>query len=175
VDTKMEIYPEFSLICKMGNQPSSILKPSVKAILVSGLIVGTLDILAAIIDFYISTGKNPSSIFKYIASAVMGMEAFSGGGAVVLLGLLLHYIIAFLFTILFFYLYYQFAWMRMNRIITGIAYGIFVWIVMNRIVVPLSFAPTGGAFVVWKAVKATLILICMIGLPLSFLANKFLR
>src|SRR3954469_2142990 len=150
------------------------LKQNLKPILLSGLIVGTLVILAAITDFYSSTGKPPANIFKYIASAVLGMDAFSGGTGMILLGLLLHYIVAFSFTIFFFYLYSKYAtWMSSNRIVTGILYGIFIWVIMNRIVVPLSMAPKGGTFVPWKAVKAATILICMIGLPLSFLASRF--
>ncbi|HET6225158.1 MAG TPA: hypothetical protein VFF27_02700 [Bacteroidia bacterium] len=159
----------------MENQLLSTAKPGAKAIVLSGLIVGTLDILAAIIDFYVSTGKNPSAIFKYIASAVMGMDAFAGGTAVILLGLLLHYIIAFLFTILFYFLYYRFAWMRLNKILIGIGYGVFIWAVMNRIVVPLSLTPKANGFVIWKAVKAASILIFMIGIPLSFLAARFYK
>lgn len=149
-------------------------KPGYKAIIVSGLIVGTLDILAAIVDYYVSTGKGPAGIFKYIASAVRGNDAFAGGTNIIIAGLIFHYVIAFSFTIFFFFLYQKSKWMASNRLIAGILYGIFIWTIMNRVVVPLSLAPQ-GPFVLWKAIKAALILICMIGLPLSFLADKFMK
>ena len=158
----------------MNNHDIPLAKPGLKPILLSGLIVGTLDILSAIVDYYISTGKNPSGIFKYLASAILGNDAFEGGEGVIILGLVLHYVIAFSFTIFFFYLYSKMNWMRTNRVIVGVLYGIFVWVIMNRVVVPLSLTPK-GPFLPWKAVKAALILICMIGLPLAFLAPRFYK
>lgn len=156
----------------MKQQQGLTVKTGYKAIIVSGCIVGSLDILAAIVDFYISTGKGPAGIFKYIASAIIGDKAFSGGANILIAGILLHYIIAFLFTIFFFFLYQKSKWMSSNKLLAGILYGIFIWVMMNRIVIPLSFTPK-LPFVAWKAVKAALILICMIGIPLSFLAARF--
>jgi len=61
-----------------------------------------------------------------------------------------------------------------NRILTGIAYGIFIWCIMNFLVLPLSNIPSPITYKVSKVIKATLILIVMIGLPLSFIAyNMF--
>jgi hypothetical protein len=146
----------------------------VRTVLVLGLLVGTLDILAAILDFYINTGKNPSSIFKYISSAILGKEAFTGGTGIIIIGLFLHYGIAFLFTIFFVWLHVKKKKLLPgNRLLTGIVYGIFIWMVMNLIIVPLSGTPK-LPFVPWKVLKAMLILICMIGLPLAFFTERFL-
>jgi len=73
--------------------------------------------------------------------------------------------------IFFFWLFPRTAILAKSRIITGIAYGIFVWAVMNLIVLPLSNTPpltrnTGNV------IKAILILIVMMGIPLSFIARK---
>ena len=143
-------------------------------ILILGLLVGTLDILSAIIDYYLSSHKNPVVIFKYIASAAIGNSAFTGGAGIILLGLLLHYFIAFFFTIFFLWLYTQTNILPGNRLLTGIAYGTFIWIIMNLIVVPLSCAPE-STFQFFKFLKSILILICMIGLPLAFLTGRFLK
>ncbi len=51
-----------------------------KLILLSGLLVGTLDILAAFVDYYIATGKNPLIILKFIASGVFRKTALTGNG-----------------------------------------------------------------------------------------------
>ena len=80
-------------------------KIPLKTILLSGLLVGTLDILAACTDFYIARGKNPVAVLNYVASGIIGKTAFSGGSGVALLGLLCHFIIAFSFTGFFFWLY----------------------------------------------------------------------
>jgi len=142
-----------------------------KTILLAGLCVGTLDILAALADYYISTGKNPGVVLKFIASGVFGRKAFSGGINMILLGLFFHFIIAFSFTVLFFWLYPKIKLLSKNRIATGIVYGIFIWLVMNLIVVPMSQTPP-HSHKIEKIIKAILILIVMIGLPLSFIAHR---
>jgi uncharacterized membrane protein YagU involved in acid resistance len=136
------------------------------------LIVGGLDLLTAFADYYIATGKGPENVLKYIASGVFGTSAFTGGNTMLLWGVLFHYIIAFIFTLFFFYLFRRIKFMQSNTILTGILYGIFIWLIMNMIIVPISHAPT-GSFDLLKSIKAALILIIMIGLPLSIIAKRY--
>jgi hypothetical protein len=68
---------------------------TISKLIKAGLIVGTLDILAAFIQFFIQTKGNPLIILKYIASGLLGKEAYSGGDTVILLGLILHYLLHF--------------------------------------------------------------------------------
>lgn len=151
--------------------PHPIPKISLRIILLTGLLVATLDILAAFVDYYINTGKNPSGVLKFIASAVIGKTAFSGGSGTIIMGLFFHYFIAFSFTFLFFWLYSRISLMRKNWIVTGIIYGVVIWTVMNFIVMPLSNTPH-LPFKAVRMIKAVLILIFMIGMPLSFIAHK---
>ncbi len=142
------------------------------AILVTWLIAGTADGLAACINFYINTGKGPAPVFKYIASAIFGKEAYTSGNTMIIWGILFHLLIAFIFTAFFFFLYPRLALFRKNKILVGIAYGIFVWLVMSQLVVPASRIPAGPFH--WdKAIIAILILICCIGLPISLFANRY--
>jgi hypothetical protein len=147
-------------------------KNALKIILFTGLLVGSLDILAAFIDYYIATGKGPGGVLKFIASAALGRKAFSGGTGVILLGLLFHFIIALCFTVLFYWLYPRIKFLSANPILTGIIYGIFIWLIMNLLVLPLSNAPH-LAMKTQRIIKAIIILICMIGLPLSFIMQKY--
>lgn len=142
-------------------------------IICAGLFVGTLDILAALLKYYFTTGKNPLFIFQYIASGILGNDAFSGGTGTILTGVLLHYTIALSFTLLFCFLYRTFRFCSRHKILTGILYGLFIWAVMSFIVVPFSHAPQ-GPFDTAAAVKELLILIFMIGLPLAFLTGRFI-
>ena len=146
----------------------------VKKILLAGLLVGTLDIVTALVDFYIATGRGPAGVLKYIASGVFGKEAITAGGDMIFLGLLFHYLIAFAFTFFFFWLYSKTVVLAKNRIVTGIVYGLFIWIVMNLVVVQISNTPHAplSAIKPWRALKAFLILVFMIGLPLSFIAHR---
>ena len=150
-------------------------RTSVKIILWAGLLVGTLDILSAFVDYYIATGKNPLAVLTFVASGVFGESAFAGGAGTMLLGLLFHYVIAFSFTILFFWLFLNTKLLPRNTIITGVIYGLFIWAVMNLVVVQLCNAPHASIkdMKMAKVIKAMLILIFMIGLPLSFIAQKY--
>jgi hypothetical protein len=144
-----------------------------KNVLLAGLAVGTLDILSAFTDYYISTGNGPSGVLSYVASGVFGKDAFSGDGKMIYFGLLFHYVFAFLFTLIFFLIYPKIGWLYRNRILTGFLYGLFIWVVMNLVVVQLSNAPHVpiSAIDPLKAMKSYLILVFMIGLPLSFIAR----
>lgn len=142
-----------------------------KLIIKAGLIAGALDIVAAFLNFYFKTGKNPTIVLKYIASAIFGKEAMTGGIEMILTGLLLHFIIAFIFT-LFFSVIYKMLWSWFkNTILIAILYGIFVWIVMNLAIVPLSKA-SQIPFSWSGAITNVVILIVCIGLPLSYLFRK---
>ncbi len=74
-------------------------KSFIPSVLKAGFIVGTLDILAAFINYYINTGKSPEPVLKFIASGVFGKSAFTIGNEMLAWGLLFHYGIAFIFTI----------------------------------------------------------------------------
>lgn len=140
-------------------------------ILKAGLLVGTLDILVAFINFYSKTGKNVSIVLKYIASAVFGKEAMTGGNSMIFWGLLFHYLIAFGFTLIFALLYPKlWQWFK-NIFLIAIVYGVFIWLIMNLIVVPSSKASQIPFS--WSAGTINcLILIVCIGLPLAYLFRK---
>jgi hypothetical protein len=147
-------------------------KIPLQTILLAALLVGTLDILSAFVDVYVNTGKNPLIVLNYIATAAIGKTEFTAGNGGAVTGLLLHYIIAFVFTFLFFWLYTSINLLSKNWVLAGIVYGLFIWAVMNFIVVPLSNVRT-APFTAIRLIKAALILIVMIGLPLSFIAYRF--
>ena len=143
-----------------------------RTVLLSGLLVGTLDITAALVQFYIKTGKDPLIVLKYIASAVFGKDAYAGGNKMAIYGLLFHFAIALTWTIFFFLIYPMLKLQSLNRILTGVLYGVFIWLIMNRVVVPISKASV-SPFNLNQAMIAALILIAAIGLPLSFIAYRF--
>ena len=143
-----------------------------KTILLTGLLAGTLDALAAIINYYVATGKNPTIIFIYIASGVVGKQVYSYGQSIALLGLFFHYCFAIIFSAFYFLMYPKLKFLHWNKINSAILYGIFVWIVMNLAVVPLTITHT-LTFHIMKALLAVAILIICIGIPISFIASSF--
>jgi hypothetical protein len=147
----------------------------VKTIITAGLLAGTLDILSAFIHYFVNTGKtNFTIIFKFIATGLFGRDALAGGRKMILTGFVLHYLIAFLFTLFFFCLFPKVKVASANRLVTAILYGIFVWCVMNLIIVPISRVPH-QPFSISNALINIGILIVCIGVPLSWIANKYYR
>jgi hypothetical protein len=144
----------------------------VRTVLWAGLLVGTLDISAAIIHFWINGGGNPIGIFVYIASGVFGKAAFEVGAPMAWWGLLFHYAIAYIWTAFFFLIYGRLDLSTRNWIVVGVVYGIFVWLMMNRVVLPLSGTPK-NPFRLSNAIINCLILIGMIGLPLAYIGRRY--
>lgn len=141
------------------------------AILRAGLVTGTLDIGAAIIQTLIY-GRSPIGLLQYVASGVFGRASFSGGYTFALYGLIFHYCIAFSWTVCFFIIYPKLNLISKNKFLVAFAYGFFVWLIMNCLVLPLSNVPS-APFNLINAIIGMLILVGAIGLPLSVLANKY--
>lgn len=141
----------------------------VKRILWIGLLAGTLDIVTAVIVYK----ANPIQLCQFIASGAVGRDlAFSGGLGMAMLGLLIHYIIAIVWTAIFFLLYPKIrAWLK-NKYVVGFLYGVVVWLVMNLVVLPLSQIPR-GPFNLTQALIGMAILIAMVGLPISILTHRY--
>lgn len=146
---------------------------AIKTILITGLIAGSLDILAACTDYYIKTGKGPDDVLRFIASGIFGNNAFTGTTLMIWFGLLFHFIIAFALTIFFFIVYPKIKLLQINVILTAIIFGIASWLITNLIIVPLS--NTSIPFKLSNALKAALILIFTIGIPLSIIFRNFYK
>lgn len=145
----------------------------VKYIFLTGLIAGTLDISAAIVNYMIVTGgKNPVIIFYFIASGVFGQFAFSGGLFYAVFGAVFHFVIAYSFTSFYFFIYPRVIRIIKNKYLAATVFGVSTWIVMNLVVVPLSKTPPTG-FSLRQFIFSVLFLILFIGLPSALSADKF--
>jgi hypothetical protein len=143
-----------------------------KTILLSWLLVGTLDISFATTQYMLKGGTNPINILVYISSAIFGPQAAAiGPPSMAILGLALHFLIALIWTVLFFILYTRIPAMSLNRIVTGVVYGYFMQFIMSQVVVRLSNTAK-GPFNFVNFLVAGAILCVAIGLPLSFIAYR---
>jgi len=146
--------------------------PVMKVILRAWFIVGTLDIMAALLQYYLKTQNNPIIVLQYIASGVFGDDAYTGRLQMAAWGLLFHYIIALAFTVLYFRLFRALPFIRRMGVLSGVLYGVFMWSVTQFIVIPLSSIPGGAPLKVSSAATAITILIVCIGIPLYYLARS---
>lgn len=143
-------------------------------IFLSGLIAGTLDILAAVIIYAVILKKTTAiKILQSIASGIFKKEAYSGGSQMAWIGLGLHYLIAFSFAFFYFAIYPYLPFLKKNAFFSGILYGIFVWIAMNLIVLPTVFPLLPTKHLDFPLLLSILILIFCIGLPIAFITRKY--
>lgn len=140
-------------------------------ILSATLIAGTLDILAAFLVYAVILEKTSSSrILMSIASGIFGKAAYSGGTPMVITGLLLHFLIAFIFSVFYYLIYPGIPFLRQRKLLSGIIYGIFIWLVMNLGVLPIVFKgmplPDAGA-----ALLGVAIVIVAVGIPIAYIVS----
>ncbi len=143
-------------------------------VFLSGLIAGTLDMLAAIIVYAVILQKTTAiKILQSIASGIFKKEAYTGGSQMALYGLLLHYFIAFTFAWFYFTIYPYFTFLKKNALLSGVLYGIFVWIIMNLIVLPIVFPSLPEKHLDFPLFLSMLILIFCIGIPIAYFTKKY--
>ena len=138
----------------------------------TGLLAALLDGLAAVVNAYLARGTSPVIVFQYIASGALGRDAFAGGLLTAAAGVVIHCTIAISWSALYFFAYPRLSLIRKNRVASGIGYGLFVWLIMNLVVLPMTRIPS-RPFVLLNALTGILILMGMVGLPVSFMAKYF--
>ena len=149
-------------------------KPSaLKTILLAWLTAGCLDLLGAITVYSLIMQRvTTMRLLQGIARGALGNSAYEGGIATALAGIGFHFIIAFCFTVFYFFIFPYISFLKKQRIISGLLYGIFVWCVMNLAVLPLlhiANIPTK-----WDSItRGALILMFCIGLPISLIVNRY--
>lgn len=144
-----------------------------KTIVLSGFFAGTLDIAAAIGIYAVILDKTTAMrILQSIASGVFGKSAFAGGIETALYGLFFHYIIATSWAASYFFLFPTISFLRKQKIISGLLYGIVVWLIMNTIVLPLSNV-TQVQFTMQGVFIGVGILMVCIGLPISLITHRY--
>jgi hypothetical protein len=115
------------------------------ALALGTVVVGALDILDAFIFFGLR-GASPVRILQSIAAGLLGREAaVQGGVATAVLGLALHFTIAFAIVGVYFLASRRAPGLIRHPIACGLLYGILAYVVMNYVVIPLS-ATTRGTF-----------------------------
>jgi hypothetical protein len=133
----------------------------------------TLDIADNLI-FNQLRGITPKMVFQYIATGLIGMQAFRGGLASVALGVAIHYSIAVVWAAIFYAASRKFAILSRWPVLSGLVYGGVIYGFMNFIVLPFSGVPhTRSAVTIASRVNGVLALLFFIGLPISLLVRRY--
>lgn len=148
---------------------------SLVTILWIGLFAGTLDITDNLI-FNQLRGIRPTMVFRYIASGLIGVKAARAGGlASVVLGVVMHYTIALIWTAVFYAASCKLAILSRRPVLSGLVYGGAIYVFMNFIILPLSAVPhPRSAITLASRINGVLALLLFIGLPISLLVRRYL-
>ncbi len=144
------------------SQRASLLRP----ILVGGAIAGTLDLIAAFMTY-------GPLVPRGIAAGLIGRPAAIHGGAYVwVLGVILHYFIAFSAATVYCLASRKLEFLWDHFIVCGLLYGIAFYLVMKLIVLPLCALHLAGPFPLRDLLQGVVVHMLIIGLPISFSLRK---
>jgi hypothetical protein len=153
----------------MSDEPVSVAAKTASLalpILVGGAIAGTLDLITA----FISYGPN---VPRAIAAGLLGRQVMQSGSVPIwILGVFLHYFIAFSAASVYCIASRKLAMLKDHFIVCGIFYGIGFFLVMNLVVLPLSALHATGPFKLHGLLQGLLVHMFIIGLPISTSLRK---
>src|SRR5207248_6195028 len=151
-------------VSSVGQRPSAI-----QTILSAGLVAGCFDLLSAIIVYSVVMQRTTDTkLLQGIGRAAFGSEAFDSDTSLALSGVAVHFFIAFSFATFYFFVFPYVAFLRRQRILGGLLYGIFAWCVMNLAVLPIFHVANIPHK--WDSIlRGVVILMFCIGLPISMI------
>jgi hypothetical protein len=110
-----------------------------ETIVFGGLAIGILDFFDASIFFPLYYGISFIDVWHGPAAGVLGREASRAGGLnSALIGILMHFIVAFCIAAVYFLLSRFIPFLIQHPVISGLVYGICAHFVMQYVVFPLS-------------------------------------
>jgi hypothetical protein len=138
------------------------------AIGVGGAIAGALDLTQAIVLF----GRR---IPLVIAAGLLGRQALGGGPGTYILGVLLHFFIAFSIAAIYYAAGRRLHFLTEHPLVCGLFYGAAVELVMNLVVLPLSALRARGPYQLYDLILGLLVHMVVVGLPVAFSIRRFAR
>ena len=149
----------------VSERRANLLRP----ILVGGAIAGTLDMIPAFISFGMRAPQG-------VAAGLLGRSAaFQGGVVTWILGMLLHFFIAFTAATIYCIVGRKLEFLADHWLVCGLFYGIAVFLFMNLVVLSLSALHMAGPYELRGLIEGILGNMVEIGLPISFGLHKFAK
>jgi hypothetical protein len=136
------------------------------AIAVGGLSAGTLDLTQACILF---GWRIPITI----AAGLLGPQAFQGGAAIYVLGILLHFFIATSAAAIYYAASCKLAFLKEHWLICGLFFGAAVEEVMSLVVLPLSALHARGPYELYDLIQGLAVHMVIVGLPIAYSVRRF--
>jgi hypothetical protein len=110
-----------------------------------------------------------------IAAGLLGRQAFHGGAGTYILGVLLHFFIAFSAAAVYYAASIRLVFLKEHPLVCGLFFGGAVQEVMNLVVLPLSALHARGPYKLHDLILGLVVHMVVIGLPISFSVRRFAR
>lgn len=150
-------------------------KDRLRCFLIGGFVAGLLDITYAIVYSYLRAAVPPARVLQSVASGLLGRPAYQGGAPVATLGLVLHFLIAYLAAATYFLAARRFRMLVERPFVSGLIFGAGVFATMNLVIVPLSRFPGQLGRTPLTLITGLLVHMFLIGLPIAYAARKAYR
>jgi hypothetical protein len=108
----------------------------------AGLLTGIIDGLFSSVLVAVFYGSTVTRLFQGVAATLLGSAAFNGGTRTALIGVLMHFGVAFGWSAVFLFLVMRLRWIRRllaspyGIVKVAALYGPFIWMVMSLAVIP---------------------------------------
>ena len=143
------------------------------AVLVTALVVAVIDGADAVI-FTVARGGSGERVFQFIASVVIGKEAYQMAPWSTILGILMHCSIALILTATYFALAGAIGKVTKNWFLAGFLYGLGTWIFINQFLfVVVGIKSSYTALPAWPGLlNGVLAHVFLVGIPIAFFAAR---
>lgn len=138
------------------------------AIVIGGATAGSLDLVSAFITF-------GWAVPRAIAAGLLGQGAIHGGTAIWILGVCLHYFIAYAAATVYCLVSLKLDFLKQHFLVCGMFYGIAVFLVMNLVVLPLCGLHATGPYQLHALIQGLVTHMLIIGLPIASSLRIFSR
>jgi len=144
-----------------------------RAILFGGLACGILDISQAFLAWGLLMNVPPIRILQSVASGLLGRASVQLGWKSAVLGLFLHFVIAFGAATVYWIASRRIHFMIDHALLAGVLYGECVYLFMNFVVVPLSAIHRFPNFTLPHILTGPIGHAILVGPPIAFFARKY--
>ena len=106
---------------------------------------------------------------------LLGRQAFQGGAVTYVLGVLLHFFIAFSAAAIYYAASRKLTFLKEHPLVCGLFFGVAVELVMSYIVLPLSALHARSPYKLHDVLLGLGVHMVVVGLPISFSVRRFAK
>jgi len=128
--------------------------------------------LDAMTFFGIRNGLSPIRVLQSVASGLLGRSSYNGGLKTAALGLLIHFLIAFILATVYYVVCSILPLLFRHAVPAGLIYGVAVYFVMSYVVVPHSAIGPRTVPIPWPVfLNGVIGHALLVGLPIALIAS----